>query len=116
MLCLFCIFKNSISFVFIQLLTFFCPGSSDKEQDSGTPEKLARTTTSERKRKRKVGEEGGIGSGGPQPSGGKPGPRLITDSKKINDYFVKHGSSPIRHGGAKSPSPAQQGYPMVSLM
>lgn len=89
-------------------------GSSDKEQDSGTPEKLARTTTSERKRKRKVGDEGGIGSGGPQPSGGKPGPRLITDSgKKINDYFVKHtGSSPIRHGGAKSPSPAQQGYPM----
>lgn len=85
-------------------------GSSDKEQDCSTPEKLARPS-GERKRKRKGGDEG---SGG-LPSAGKGGPRLITDSKKINEYFVKHpSSSPIRHGGAKSPSPAQQGYPMVS--
>lgn len=36
------------------------------------------------------------------------------DNKKINEYFPKHhlANSPIRHGGAKSPSP-QQGYPMV---
>lgn len=86
-------------------------GSSDKEQDCSTPEKLARPS-GERKRKRKGGDEG---SGG-LPSAGKGGPRLITDSKKINEYFVKHpSSSPIRHGGAKSPSPAQQGYPMVSV-
>lgn len=85
-------------------------GSSDKEQDCSTPEKLARAT-SERKRKRKGTEDLGVGVG--LPSGGKGGPRLITDTKKINDYFVKHpNSSPIRHGGAKSPSPAQQGYPM----
>ncbi|XP_075237221.1 tousled-like kinase isoform X2 [Lycorma delicatula] len=84
-------------------------GSSDKEQDCNTtPEKLARPP-SERKRKRKVGDDGGLGGGGIVAKGT---PRLITDSKKINDYFVKHpGSSPIRHGGAKSPSPAQQGYP-----
>ncbi|XP_054285343.1 serine/threonine-protein kinase tousled-like 2 isoform X3 [Macrosteles quadrilineatus] len=82
-------------------------GSSDKEQDCGTPEKLARPT-SDRKRKRKGGDDGASALG----SGGKGGPRSI-DTKKINDYFVKHtGNSPIRHGGAKSPSPGQQGYPM----
>lgn len=37
------------------------------------------------------------------------------DSKKINDYFAKQqGTSPVRHGGAKSPS-AQPSYPMVRI-
>ncbi|XP_065341485.1 serine/threonine-protein kinase tousled-like 2 isoform X9 [Cloeon dipterum] len=72
---------------------------SDKEMDN-TPEKVPRST--ERKRKRKA-DDGGFG-------GGSKGSR--SDSKKINEYFPKHPSnSPIRHGGAKSPSP-QQGYVM----
>lgn len=98
---------------------------SDKEQD--TPEKLntiTRTPT-ERKRKRKIDEVAvskqqplatTMVVGGPPP----PPPRSAADSKKINDYFTKHGShpvsSPLRHGGAKSPSPGgppTQGYPMV---
>ncbi|KAF7987882.1 hypothetical protein HCN44_003745 [Aphidius gifuensis] len=99
---------------------------SDKEVDPNTPEKLPRTT-SERKRKRKGDDSGGsvIGSGGGGGCGGGGGgagggssskgarPNVALDNKKINDYFPKHhlGSSPIRHGGAKSPSP-QQGYPM----
>lgn len=38
------------------------------------------------------------------------------DSKKINDYFAKQqGTSPVRHGGAKSPS-AQPSYPMVRFI
>lgn len=47
-------------------------------------------------------------------SGPKSG-RMLTDKKL--DYFVKQpGTSPIRHTGAKSPSPAQApAYPMVSL-
>ncbi|XP_059478128.1 serine/threonine-protein kinase tousled-like 2 isoform X5 [Neocloeon triangulifer] len=70
---------------------------SDKEMDN-TPEKVPRST--ERKRKRKA-DDGSFG-------GGSKGSR--SDSKKINEYFPKHPSnSPIRHGGAKSPSP-QQGY------
>lgn len=85
---------------------------SDKEVDANTPEKVPRTT-SERKRKRKADDgSGGIAGG----SVANKGARSIAalDSKKINEYFPKHhlGNSPIRHGGAKSPSP-QQGYPMV---
>ncbi|XP_008548741.1 serine/threonine-protein kinase tousled-like 2 isoform X3 [Microplitis mediator] len=83
---------------------------SDKDVDPNTPEKLPRTT-SERKRKRKA-DDGSSGPGGP--TGGKGARSLSSlDNKKINDYFPKHhlGNSPIRHGGAKSPSP-QQGYPM----
>lgn len=104
-----------LCFFFLITFSFLLSGSSDKEQDCSTPEKLARPS-SERKRKRKVADDGGLGSGGLTPTCAKGGPRLPVDSKKINDYFVKHpGSSPIRHGGgAKSPSPAQQGYPMVS--
>lgn len=108
---------------------------SDKEQD--TPEKavnnvISSRTPTERKRKRKIEDTSSNNSkqqqqqptnnlvvGGPPPP---PPPRLVTDTKKINDYFTKHGShpvsNPIRHGGAKSPSPGgppQQGYPMVSL-
>nr|CAD7403581.1 unnamed protein product [Timema poppensis] len=80
---------------------------SDKEVDPNTPEKVPRTP-SERKRKRKADDSGGVVALVP---GGK-GPRTA-DNKKINDYFNKHaGTSPIRHGGSKSPSP-QQGYPML---
>jgi tousled-like kinase len=74
---------------------------SDKEVDPNTPEKVPRTP-SERKRKRKADDS----SGAP----GK-GVRNATSDKKINDYFKHSGNSPIRHGGAKSPSP-QQPYPM----
>lgn len=85
---------------------------SDKEVDANTPEKVPRTT-SERKRKRKADDGGGGVAGG---SVANKGARSVAalDSKKINEYFPKHhlGNSPIRHGGAKSPSP-QQGYPMV---
>ncbi|CAK9796482.1 Serine/threonine-protein kinase tousled-like 2 [Anthophora plagiata] len=83
---------------------------SDKEVDPNTPEKVPRTP-SERKRKRKA-DDGGGGVIGPV---GSKGSRSVTalENKKINEYFPKHhlGNSPIRHGGAKSPSP-QQGYPM----
>ncbi|XP_053987672.1 serine/threonine-protein kinase tousled-like 2 isoform X2 [Hylaeus anthracinus] len=84
---------------------------SDKEVDPNTPEKVPRTP-SERKRKRKADDGGGGITGGPI---GSKGSRSVAalENKKINEYFPKHhlGSSPIRHGGAKSPSP-QQGYPM----
>lgn len=80
--------------------------------DANTPEKVPRTTA-ERKRKRKADDGGG---GVPSGSVTSKGARSVAalDNKKINEYFPKHhlGSSPIRHGGAKSPSP-QQGYPMV---
>lgn len=91
----------------------WCLGSShsDKEVDPNTPEKVPRTP-SERKRKRKADDTGGVVT---VPVGAKGARTATSDNKKINDYFVKHaGNSPIRHGGAKSPSP-QQGYPMVSL-
>lgn len=89
----------------VDIYCYLGSSHSDKELDGTTPEKLPRTP-SERKRKRKTDD------GGP---GGK-GPRPTPDNKKINEYFPKHASnSPIRHGGSKSPSP-QQGYttPMVS--
>lgn len=93
---------------------------SDKEVDqsnTNTPEKICRTTSlpatttpSERKRKRKADDTGVVVA----VQVGAKGPRTASsDTKKLNDYFVKHaGNSPIRHGGAKSPSP-QQGYAMV---
>ncbi|KAJ8935959.1 hypothetical protein NQ314_012551 [Rhamnusium bicolor] len=70
-------------------MRLFSEGSShsDKEVDPNTPEKVPRTP-SDRKRKRKVEDSGGL-----------PG-------KGIRNH-------PIRHGGAKSPSP-QQPYPMLS--
>jgi tousled-like kinase len=79
--------------------------------DANTPEKIPRTT-SERKRKRKPDDGGGGVPGGSVAKGARSVAAL--DNKKINEYFPKHhlGNSPIRHGGAKSPSP-QQGYPMV---
>ncbi|XP_011297224.1 serine/threonine-protein kinase tousled-like 2 isoform X2 [Fopius arisanus] len=83
---------------------------SDKEVDPNTPEKVPRST-GERKRKRKIDDGGGGGSGGPVSSkGARSAPAL---DKKINEYFPKHhlGSSPIRHGGAKSPSPQYPMYP-----
>jgi tousled-like kinase len=89
-------------------MVFLLIGSShsDKEMDNNTPEKVPRST--ERKRKRKAEDGyGGSGSGG-----ASKGSR---DSKKISEFFAaKHpNNSPIRHGGAKSPSP-QQAYVMVS--
>lgn len=114
---------------------------SDKEIESaGTPEKLPRTPL-ERKRKRKApdSDSGGPGGGGGSlgatgnngGSGGGVGGGIgvvqthniqnnkgtrvllpLPDTKKINDYFNRTASSPIRHStGAKSPSP-QHGYPM----
>ncbi|XP_067002842.1 serine/threonine-protein kinase tousled-like 2 isoform X2 [Anabrus simplex] len=83
---------------------------SDKEVDPNTPEKLPRTPSEQRKRKRKVEDTGG---GTVPPVGGPVGAKgARTDNKKINEYFPKHntGNSPIRLG-SKSPSP-QQGYPM----
>ncbi|XP_043274252.1 serine/threonine-protein kinase tousled-like 2 isoform X3 [Venturia canescens] len=82
---------------------------SDKEVDPNTPEKVPRTP-SERKRKRKVDDGGGSGPGIVAKGARSAG---TLDNKKINEYFPKHhvGSSPIRHAGAKSPSP-QAGYPM----
>lgn len=79
--------------------------------DANTPEKVPRTT-SERKRKRKADDGGGGVSSSSVTSKGARSVAL--DNKKINEYFPKHhlGNSPIRHGGAKSPSP-QQTYPMV---
>lgn len=70
----------------------------------------------DRKRKRKGDESGGGTPGGPAK------PRVNTasaaaDGGKIRDYFSKHpSSSPVRHGGAKSPSPQQGNYPMVRPM
>ncbi|XP_049867271.1 serine/threonine-protein kinase tousled-like 2 isoform X6 [Pectinophora gossypiella] len=103
---------------------------SDKEVDALTPEKSAAmrgpnavpgpvlvppsgaTPTiamPERKRKRK-GEEGVGGGGG---GGGKQ--RHNSSDKNIREYFSKHpSSSPVRHAGAKSPSPqGANSYPMV---
>ncbi|KAK6618353.1 hypothetical protein RUM44_002805 [Polyplax serrata] len=78
---------------------------SDKEiESSATPEKQVRPT--ERKRKRKAPDDIGIVQG--KSSRGASN----QDNKKINDYFAKQqGTSPVRHGGAKSPS-AQPSYPM----
>ncbi|CAK1545292.1 unnamed protein product [Leptosia nina] len=100
---------------------------SDKEVDALTPEKSAAMRGSavvpgsalvppsgatptiampERKRKRK-GEEGVGGGGG----GGKQ--RHNSSDKNIREYFSKHpSSSPVRHTGAKSPSPQSANYPM----
>jgi len=82
--------------------------------DANTPEKIPRIT-SERKRKRKADDGSGGVPGGSVTSKGARSVAAL-DNKKINEYFPKHhlGNSPIRHGGAKSPSP-QQGYPMVKF-
>lgn len=58
-----------------------------------------------------LGEEGVGGGGG---GGGKQ--RHNTSDKNIREYFSKHpSSSPVRHTGAKSPSPQGANYPMVIL-
>uniref|UniRef100_A0A8D8ZN24 non-specific serine/threonine protein kinase n=1 Tax=Cacopsylla melanoneura TaxID=428564 RepID=A0A8D8ZN24_9HEMI len=79
---------------------------SDKEVESvSTPEKLRPT---ERKRKRK-GDDSAMSVSGPlmKGGGGGGGARPLSDSKKINEYFVKHPTtSPLRH--ATSPP----SYPM----
>lgn len=112
---IFTCYNNSMIQVYVLLLVhavFMLPGSShsDKEVDPNTPEKLSRTA-SERKRKRKV-DDGGGGVVGPVGGAGGKGART-GDNKKINEYFPKHaGTSPIRLAGSKSPSP--QAYAMVS--
>ncbi|XP_019771710.1 serine/threonine-protein kinase tousled-like 2 isoform X3 [Dendroctonus ponderosae] len=84
---------------------------SDKEVDPNTPEKTVRAP--ERKRKRKADDAGGGLAGGGVVKGGGGGRIPIPPpDKKISEYFKHSGSSPIRHGGAKSPSP-QQPYPML---
>lgn len=58
------------------------------------------------------GEEGVGGGGG---GGGKQ--RHNSSDKNIREYFSKHpSSSPVRHAGAKSPSPQGANYPMVSIL
>lgn len=55
------------------------------------------------------GDEGVGGGGG---GGGKQ--RHNSSDKNIREYFSKHpSSSPVRHTGAKSPSPQGANYPMV---
>lgn len=55
------------------------------------------------------GDEGIGGGGG---GGGKQ--RHTSTDKNIREYFSKHpSSSPVRHTGAKSPSPQGANYPMV---
>lgn len=99
---------------------------SDKEVESaGTPDKISRTTSSERKRKRKAlddnsgGERGGSdrscsNNGGSGLNAGlgtnntiqllnSKGARVVLpplpENKKINDYFKHTGTSPIRQQG-----------------
>lgn len=56
------------------------------------------------------GEEG-VGGGG---TGGVK-QRHNSSDKNIREYFSKHpSSSPVRHTGAKSPSPQGANYPMVT--
>lgn len=72
----------------------FSSSYSDKEPD--TPEKQAlRTAGSERKRKRKE-DSGGSGKG------------RVDPGRKLTEYLKHQSTSPVRLGGAKSPSP--QGY------
>lgn len=57
------------------------------------------------------GEEGVGGGGG---GGGKQ--RHNLSEKNLREFFSKHPpSSPVRHAGAKSPSPQGTNYPMVRL-
>lgn len=107
-------------------------GSSDREEGT-SPEKGQQRTPNERKRKRKnttTGQGGQSDEGG---GGGAPKISRATDnSKKINEYFNKQtvqqpSNSPLRHSGAKSPSPqvhlghmtghsGNLGDPLVGLM
>jgi len=90
---------------FCKLNTLRCPtGSShsDKELDIAVFEKGGKLSE-KRKRKRKADD-----SNTDKVINGKQSIRAPSESKKINDYFVKHsGSSPVRHV-AKPSSPAHQ--------
>ncbi|CAG4989219.1 unnamed protein product [Parnassius apollo] len=123
-------YENGLNVNIVGLHSFMSKRSShsDKEIDALTPEKSAAMRGSavgpgnalvppsgatptiavpERKRKRK-GEEGVGGGGG---GGGKQ--RHNSADKNIREYFSKHpSSSPVRHTGAKSPSPQGANYPM----
>lgn len=97
-------------------MSFVCEGSShsDKEVDPNTPEKVVPRTPTERKQRKRKAEDSGGNPQGPKGVRNQP-----NQDKKINDYFKQHSGgnshSPIRHGGAKSPSP-QQPYPMVRIL
>lgn len=86
---------------------------SDKEQrESLTPEKLVKAA-SERKRKRK----GDDSSSGEQRI--KTSSRSIAsaDSKKINEYFIKHPvTSPIRQNAPKLPASGSSQHTFISEM
>lgn len=63
-----------------------------------------------RKRKRKADE-----GNNDKVINGKQAARTPTESKKINEYFVKHsGSSPVRHGTTPSSPAHQPPHPLVS--
>ncbi|CAG7734829.1 unnamed protein product [Allacma fusca] len=95
----------------IQILvqSFRSSGSSHSDKEIDTPEKIIpKSVPVERKRNKRKADDGS-GSGG---SGGSAGANLSSsakNSKKINDYFTSKitGGSPVRHSGAKSPSPHQ---------
>ncbi|XP_045612072.1 serine/threonine-protein kinase tousled-like 2 isoform X6 [Procambarus clarkii] len=82
-------------------------GSSDREE-STSPDKSQQRAPTDRKRKRKSGSLGSQNDEG----GGGAAPKMsrATETKKINDYLKQQqqqqqANSPLRHTGAKSPSP-----------
>lgn len=98
---------------------------------NSTPEKLPRSHSEVRKRKRKPTEDNGNGPGivrndnhairGSGEMHNSKGPRISltvgtvssASDKKINDYFhTKHQTNSPRHPGAKSPSPQLGQFPM----
>ncbi|KAK7080916.1 Serine/threonine-protein kinase tousled-like 2, partial [Halocaridina rubra] len=109
-------------------------GSSDREEGTSPEKGQPRTPATERKRKRKntnssQGGQTDEGGGGAAPKMS----RASENSKKINEYFNKQtiqqqtSNSPLRHSGAKSPSPqvhmghmtghsGSLGDPLVGLM
>jgi tousled-like kinase len=87
------------------LVYFYFPGSSHSDKELDTPEKITVSKVPvERKRKRKADDGSSGATGGNNPSSTTPSAK---SNKKINDYFTSKvtASSPIRHSGAKSPSP-----------
>lgn len=83
-------------------MNFAGSSHSDKELDTLAADKNSKVVE-KRKRKRKADD-----SNSDKVINGKQAARTPTESKKINDYFVKHsGSSPVRHG-TKPSSPAHQ--------
>ncbi|XP_065212403.1 serine/threonine-protein kinase tousled-like 2 [Planococcus citri] len=79
---------------------------SDKElRESVTPEKLSKSNAEQRKQRKRKGEDSS--SGDQRMTNVKTSSRSVTvaDSKKINEYFVKHpATSPIRSNAPKIPA------------